>query len=51
VALGAKSFRLDIEIKARMQRLAATRRRSLDWLMGEAIREYVERKERRGQLR
>ncbi|MFI5013340.1 MAG: CopG family ribbon-helix-helix protein [Hyphomicrobiales bacterium] len=45
------SLELDAEIKARLQRLADTRRRSAHWLMREAIGQYVEREERREQLR
>jgi predicted transcriptional regulator len=51
MALTTTSLKLDAEVKARMQQLAATRRRSLNWLMGEAIREYVEREEKREQRR
>lgn len=41
------SLKLDIEVKKRVQRLAAARRRSPHWLMREAIEEYVEREEKR----
>lgn len=43
----ATSLKLDEDIKARVQRLATTRRRSAHWLMREAIRQYVEREEAR----
>ena len=45
------SLKLEAETKARLQRLADTRRRSTHWLMREAIQQYVEREEAREQLR
>ena len=45
------SLKLDTQVKKRVQRLAAARRRSPHWLMREAIEEYVEREERREQFR
>jgi predicted transcriptional regulator len=45
------SLKLDAKTKARLQRLARARRRSSHWLMREAIEQYVEREERREQLR
>jgi predicted transcriptional regulator len=45
------SLKLDAEIKIRLQQLAQSRRRSSHWLMREAIEQYVEREERREQLR
>jgi predicted transcriptional regulator len=45
------SLKLDAQIKERVQRLASARRRSPHWLMREAIEEYVEREEKREQLR
>lgn len=45
------SLKLDPEIKTRLQRLAAARRRSQHWLMREAIEQYVEREEQRQRLR
>ncbi len=45
------SLKLDAKIKNRLQRLAEARRRSSHWLMREAIEQYVEREERREQLR
>lgn len=45
------SLKLDAEIKTRLQQLAHSRRRSAHWLMREAIEQYVEREERREQLR
>lgn len=45
------SLKLDVETKARLQRLAEARRRSQHWLMREAIEQYVDREERRERLR
>ncbi|HEU5339782.1 CopG family ribbon-helix-helix protein [Edaphobacter sp.] len=45
------SLKLDSGTKARVQRLAAARRRSPHWMMREAIEQYVEREEKREQLR
>ena len=45
------SLKLDIEVKSRLQKLAATRQRSAHWLMREAIEQYVDREERRAQFR
>jgi predicted transcriptional regulator len=45
------SLKLDNEVKKRVQRLAAARRRSPHWLMREAIEEYIEREEKREQFR
>jgi predicted transcriptional regulator len=49
--LPTTSLKLDAETKARLQKLADTRRRSSHWLMREAIEQYVEREERREQFR
>ena len=43
----ATSVKLDNELKSRIQHLADARHRSAHWIMCEAIREYVEREERR----
>ena len=45
------SLKLDINTKERVQRLASARRRSPHWVMREAIAQYVEREEKREQLR
>ena len=45
------SLKIDLKTKARLQRLAAARRRSPHWVMREAIEQYVEREEKREQLR
>ncbi len=44
------SLKLDLEIKDRVQRLAAARRRSPHWVMLEAVEQYVEREEKRLQF-
>ncbi|NDV26778.1 CopG family ribbon-helix-helix protein [Desulfovibrio sp. JC010] len=41
------SIKLDGSIKARVKKLAETKQRSSHWLMREAIKQYVEREERR----
>jgi predicted transcriptional regulator len=45
------SLKLDSAIKERVRRLASARRRSPHWLMHEAVEQYVEREEKREQLR
>ena len=45
------SLKLDPETKERVQRLASARRRTPHWIMREAVEQYVEREERREQLR
>jgi predicted transcriptional regulator len=45
------SLKLDATLKDRVQRLAASRRRSAHWVMREAVEEYVSREEQREQLR
>jgi predicted transcriptional regulator len=45
------SLKLDSAMKDRVQRLAAARRRSPHWLVREAVEQYVEREEKREQLR
>ncbi len=45
------SLKLDSAIKERVHRLAAARRRSPHWVMREAVEQYVEREEKREQLR
>ena len=47
----ATSIKIDDELKQRVQQIAATRQRSAHWIMREAIREYVEREEKREALR
>ncbi len=43
----ATSVKLDDDLKSRIQHLADVRHRSADWIMREAIRDYVERAEAR----
>ncbi|MGE4506570.1 MAG: CopG family ribbon-helix-helix protein [Desulfovibrionaceae bacterium] len=45
------SIKLEPETKARMKKLAEAKQRSPHWLMREAIRQYLEREERREALR
>ena len=45
------SLKLDSATKDRVQRLASARQRTTHWLMREAIEQYVEREEKREQLR
>ena len=49
--LSATSVKLDNAMKERVHRLAAARRRSPHWVMREAVEQYVEREEKREQLR
>ncbi|RMH10310.1 MAG: ribbon-helix-helix protein, CopG family [Gammaproteobacteria bacterium] len=43
----ATSVKLDEDLKTRIRRLAEIRHRSSHWIMREAIRDYVEREEKR----
>jgi predicted transcriptional regulator len=45
------SLKLDIEMKERVQHVAAAQRRSSHWIMREAIAEYVTRAEKRQQFK
>ena len=45
------SLKLDSKLKNRIQRLAQARRRSAHWVMCEAVEQYVDREEKREQLR
>jgi predicted transcriptional regulator len=49
--LPTTSVKLAPDTKARLQKLADSRRRSAHWLMREAIEQYVEREETRERLR
>lgn len=49
--LPTTSLKLDAETKARLRRLAESRRRSAHWLIREAIAQYVDREESRERLR
>lgn len=50
-ASSTTSLKLESELKSRVQRLAETRRRSAHWVMREAVEQYVDREEKREQLR
>jgi predicted transcriptional regulator len=39
------SLKLDSDVKERLNKIAGDKRRSANWLMGEAIREFVNREE------
>jgi len=43
----ATSVKLDNDLKSRIQHLAEVRHRSAHWIMCEAIRDYVDREEKR----
>ena len=49
--MSATSIKLDDDMKARVQTLAETRKRTSHWIMREAIAQYVEREEKREALR
>jgi len=49
--LSTTSLKLDSVMKERVNRLASARRRSPHWVMREAVAQYVEREEKREQLR
>lgn len=49
--LATTSLKLDSELKERVQKLAAARRRSAHWIMREAVEQYVGREEKREQFR
>jgi predicted transcriptional regulator len=49
--LSTTSLKLDTAMKERVHRLASARRRSPHWVMREAVEQYVEREEKREQLR
>jgi predicted transcriptional regulator len=49
--LSTTSLKLDSAMKERVHRLAAARRRSPHWIMRDAVEQYVEREEKREQLR
>jgi predicted transcriptional regulator len=49
--LSTTSLKLDSAMKERVHRLASARRRTPHWVMREAVEQYVEREEKREQLR
>ncbi|OIN92550.1 MAG: CopG family transcriptional regulator [Comamonadaceae bacterium CG1_02_60_18] len=44
------SVKLDAQTRARIENLAASRRRTTHWMMREAIAQYIEREEQRNSL-
>ncbi|HVZ85028.1 MAG TPA: hypothetical protein VG893_15240 [Terracidiphilus sp.] len=44
------SLKLEPQLEARVQRLAAARQRPADWILHEAVEEYVHRAEQREQF-
>lgn len=51
VTIRPTTLKIDPDTKARMQRLAEVRHRSSHWLMLEAIRQFVDREEKREAFR
>ena len=49
--LSTTSLKLDSAMKERVHRLASARRRSPHWIKREAVEQYVDREEKREQLR
>jgi predicted transcriptional regulator len=49
--LSTTSLKLDSVMKERVNRIASARRRSPHWVMREAVEQYVEREEKREQIR
>jgi predicted transcriptional regulator len=47
VQTATTSLKLDVELKGRLRELSEARRRTPHWLMTEAVRQYVEREEKR----
>lgn len=45
------AVKLDLDIRERMKRLAEARHRTTHWMMREAIRQYIEREEKREAFR
>ena len=50
-AVRPMAIKIDEDLKDRIKRLAGARQRTAHWLMREAIRQYVERKEKRETFR
>ncbi len=51
MAMATTSIKLDAAMKERVQKIASAQRRTAHWVMREAIAEYVEREQRREQMR
>ena len=47
----AGAVKLDDSLRQRVQRIAAARRRSADWVLREAVEQYVQREEARESFR
>ena len=45
------AVKLEVDIRERMKRLAKARHRTTHWIMREAIRQYIEREEKRETFR
>lgn len=50
-AISSVVIKLDVETKERVKRLAEARHRTSHWLMREAIKQYVEKEEKRETFR
>jgi len=48
--LATTSLKIEPELKQRLQKFAESRHRSANWLIGEALREFVAREEAREQF-
>ena len=51
MSTAAMAVKIDSEMKDRMKRLADVKHRSTHWMMKEAIRQYVDREEKREAFR
>jgi predicted transcriptional regulator len=51
VAAKPISVKLDVSARARLDDLAAARRRSVHWLMREAVEQYIAREEKREEIK
>jgi len=50
-ALKPTSVKLDADTKSRVKQLADSRQRTAHWVMNEAIKQYLDREEKRDQFR
>jgi predicted transcriptional regulator len=51
MGVAAMAVKIDLALKDRMKRLANAKHRSAHWMMKEAIRQYVDREEKREAFR
>ena len=51
MATATTSLKLDVELKERVQRLAAARRRSPHWILREAVAQFLEQEEKKETIR